>query len=69
MGWVGVAADFWAFDSMRPPPQPVPCSSNFMRALTHRDDAATLPLIQRLNLKGLSFDLLHRSICLGKVSG
>ncbi len=24
-GWVGVAADFWAFDSMRPPPQPIPC--------------------------------------------
>ena len=23
-GWVGVAADFWAFDSMRPLPQPIP---------------------------------------------
>ena len=20
-----MAADFWAFDSMRPPPQPIPC--------------------------------------------
>jgi hypothetical protein len=24
-GWVGVATDFWAFDSMRPPPQPIFC--------------------------------------------
>jgi hypothetical protein len=27
-GWVGVAADFCAFGSMRPPPQPIPCLHN-----------------------------------------
>ena len=26
-GWAGAVADFWAFDSMRPPPQPISCRS------------------------------------------
>ena len=52
-GWVGAAADFWAFDSMRPPPQPIPSQPQPLRTRhTAFAKCSILNSYQRLSNKG-----------------